>query len=409
MKRGPHYKLVLLCCILGIVVSAELLHIHVKINNGLQHGASFCTFHVFDCDQVARSSYAKFLKIPVASYALWCYLILLSFALYFRKPETEALFFGVLFAGSALALLPAIYLFLISIFVIGAPCLLCIVLDLVNIALLLVSWRYIRAHGGVRTFFHETFRRRTPPLQLINRRSTLLIASLLVCGWMITLVPDFLFRVVYSDQGGTSSLFAEEIFDEWRAAPKVTFASESAGDSTLLPGHGPLDAPIQVVEFSDFECPHCKRAAATFREILSEYSESVHLVFRNYPLDAGCNRLVATPFHHYACKAAYLTVCALERGGVDLFWRTHDELFALERLNDQMLREVATRVDIAPEEFERCMEAEDIHAKVRRDLEQGYRLRLDGTPSIFINNKRIRMADPAALKKVFAYILGGGK
>ena len=86
---------------------------------------------------------------------------------------------------------------------------------------------------------------------------------------------------------------------------------------------GPRDAAITIVEFSDFQCPHCAEAFPDLRKLVRSHSD-VRLVFRHYPLDSSCNASLPAPLHPNACLAAMAAECAGDQGR---FWEYHDVLF----------------------------------------------------------------------------------
>jgi protein-disulfide isomerase len=98
------------------------------------------------------------------------------------------------------------------------------------------------------------------------------------------------------------------------------------------PFSGPADAPLTIVEFSDCHCPYCKQVLSTLTQVLSRYSESVKLVFRDFPVDG----------HPLAWRAAQAARCPKDR---DKFWQFHDPLFpSRRRLAPTQLRELAQQV-----------------------------------------------------------------
>src|SRR5690606_14570992 len=98
------------------------------------------------------------------------------------------------------------------------------------------------------------------------------------------------------------------------AEPEVpTVVVEAVG-----PSRGPADAPVTIVEFSDFECPFCGRANPTIEQVEKAYPDQVRVVFRDFPL----------PMHPHARKAAEAGHCANEQGK---FWELHDKMFANQR------------------------------------------------------------------------------
>jgi len=92
-------------------------------------------------------------------------------------------------------------------------------------------------------------------------------------------------------------------------------------DGTSL---GSRDAPVVIEEFSDFQCPYCRRAAFLLRPYLGQYRKQVRFVFVNFPLNRDCNPQVQAAVHGFACDAARYALCAADQGR---FWTLHDLIF----------------------------------------------------------------------------------
>ncbi|MFQ5876360.1 MAG: thioredoxin domain-containing protein [Acidobacteriota bacterium] len=136
---------------------------------------------------------------------------------------------------------------------------------------------------------------------------------------------------------------------------------------------GPEGAPIVIVEFSDYQCPYCKRAEATVEQVLSMYGDKVRLVYRDYPLS----------FHKNAQTAAEAAECADEQGK---FWQMHKAIFADQsKLATEQLVETAASIGLDADAFRECLDSGRYAEEVRKDLEDGQRYGVTGTPTFFIN------------------------
>ena len=143
------------------------------------------------------------------------------------------------------------------------------------------------------------------------------------------------------------------------------------------PSFGPEDAKVTIVEFSDFECPYCSRAAEVAHQIRARYGDKVRFVFRQFPL----------PSHAQAHLAAQASLAAHEQGK---FWEFHDLLFANQRaLTRDSLETYAKQVDMNVGELKRALDAQTHKAAVDRDVGLGTNVNVNGTPTLFINGKRV--------------------
>ncbi len=139
------------------------------------------------------------------------------------------------------------------------------------------------------------------------------------------------------------------------------------------PSLGPVNAPVTIVEFSDFQCPYCARVAPTLRQLRERHPENVRIVYRHLPL----------PFHKQARGAAEASVCADAQGK---FWPFHDLLFANPKaLAREQLLAYGEQVGVDTEGFEACLDDPATKAVVARDLADAERYGATGTPAFFIN------------------------
>lgn len=154
------------------------------------------------------------------------------------------------------------------------------------------------------------------------------------------------------------------------------------------PLHGDEDAPVQVVVFSDFECPFCGRVNPSIDKLKEEYGDKVAVAFKHYPL----------PFHQNARRAAIASLAAHRQGK---FWEMHDKLFANQRaLSEDDIRGYAEELGLDMDEFEADLNDPELEAWVDADMKEGRGFGVTGTPATFINGRKIVGAQPySAFKK----------
>jgi protein-disulfide isomerase len=155
---------------------------------------------------------------------------------------------------------------------------------------------------------------------------------------------------------------------------------------------GPDDAPITIVEFSDFQCPACGHAFLDLQDVVRRRHD-VRLVFRHFPLDQRCNEGIEHGVHPVACLAACAAVCAAQLGK---FWQYHDLLFENQAgLTRENLFGFARELGFDMGRFRTCLDAPETLDRVREDVRAGSSLGIQSTPTIFINGRRI----PGALDR----------
>jgi protein-disulfide isomerase len=137
---------------------------------------------------------------------------------------------------------------------------------------------------------------------------------------------------------------------------------------------GRADAPVMIVEFSDFQCPFCRKVQPTLKNLLAKYEGKIGLAYRDFPLRG---------MHGQAELGAESSRCASEQGK---FWEYHDLLFANpDKLNRVGLLELAHSAKLDEGQFASCLSSGKHRAEVEKDLQDGIRAGVMGTPGIFIN------------------------
>ncbi len=154
----------------------------------------------------------------------------------------------------------------------------------------------------------------------------------------------------------------------------VTFAADD-------PMRGSKSAPVTIVEFTDFQCPFCKRSQDTIKQVEQTYGNKVTLVERQYPL----------PFHNRAKPAAEAALCAKDQGK---FWEMHDKLFPSQSMEDSDIKRFATEVGLNQKKFDQCLAEHKYAARIEADIADGQRYGVRGTPHFFINGRPISGAQP---------------
>ena len=140
---------------------------------------------------------------------------------------------------------------------------------------------------------------------------------------------------------------------------------------------GPADAPITLVEYGDYECPHCGRAYPIVKAVQEHFGRRLRFVFRNFPISEA---------HPHALLAAAAAEAAGDRGK---FWEMHDLLFEhQDRLGALDLVHYASQLGIEAEGFLETIRSRELAERVRADFMSGVRSGVNGTPTFFLNGRR---------------------
>lgn len=150
------------------------------------------------------------------------------------------------------------------------------------------------------------------------------------------------------------------------------------------PAKGSSSAKVTIVEYSDFQCPFCSKAATVVNEIEKKYGSKVKIAFKNFPL----------PFHSQAKIAASAALCANEQNP-KLFWKMHDAMFADQsKLDKDNLIASAKKIGAKEADFKSCLEADKHKSVIDNDMAEGQKLGIKSTPTFFVNGKLVSGAQP---------------
>ncbi|MDH4467121.1 MAG: thioredoxin domain-containing protein [Bacteriovoracaceae bacterium] len=171
--------------------------------------------------------------------------------------------------------------------------------------------------------------------------------------------------------------------------PSRPFFKVEYGNS---PRYGKVDAPVTIVEFSDFQCPHCSTASDTIKLVKEKFKDKVSVVYKNFPL----------PFHTQARTASLAALCGHEQKP-ESFWKFHDHFFAnQDKLSLEEIQKVAKDFGVDGAKLKECVDSQKFSKAVDADIEQGKIISVKSTPTFFVNGKLVSGAQPL---EVFAELI----
>jgi len=421
--RGLLLALVLVSLV-GVSASAYLSVLHWKVRNQPGH-ISFCAVsESINCDTVSLSRFSVLFGVPISTWAVLFFLSILVLGawgfLRNRAPWPWALA-SLLSAGAASL---CALLFLLSEFVIRSFCIMCIVLYVVNLTSCVLCVMGQRRVGvfiprAVALFLAAIFTGAVAfaiwfPEPALGSRVFLLCAGLAALGSGVLV---FLGRrrgaggVLVNLRRDLAVVFERPLVGSGLAALSVGVVvavllvtpwiypeqeREIAGGlgniahGRTTGGHNWIGAEhpeVVVVEYSDYECPHCRRAHEVVREVVRERKEWLRLVHVHMPLDHTCNpALGGRPFHRYSCDCARAAVCADRQNS---FWEMNDALFIRRGgLDAGGLTILAAKMGLDARSFRSCMKSPETGSRLKADLALCRRLGLrPATPTFSVDGK----------------------
>jgi protein-disulfide isomerase/uncharacterized membrane protein len=366
--------------LIGGGLCVYLFALHLGFLRGELWGGVACSAGgVFNCHAVTAGRWGAFLGMPLSLWGLLGYLTVLALSLWGRQ-SAEATSQALTLISLAAALFVAIDVVLLGVMalVIRFFCLLCLLTYLVNLSLLFVSIRSLeppwpRALGQAGAALRALMPIRAQPA------AWLFWGMVLVGGVSAVGAHAATAFVSRGDLGTLRQQIRQYVSTQQRVRV------DTAGD----PAFGPAQAPIEIVEFSDFLCPACRRASKLNTVILANHRGEARLVFKHYPLDTACNGHIPRLVHPGACQVAAATECAHLQG---TFWPFHDLIFEPEdgepgapRASATQLDAQAQRLGLDMTQFRACLSSGQGMEAVKRDVAEGAKVGVTSTPTYVVN------------------------
>lgn len=195
--------------------------------------------------------------------------------------------------------------------------------------------------------------------------------ALLVCGFLLGIASGFLIW-------GNANPSVAGAQPDNQPLKRITVET---GDN---PSIGPADAPITIIEFSDYQCPYCKQwHDQVFQRLLDEYPTQVRIVYRDFPL---------TSIHPQAAPAASAADCANEQSA---YWPYHERLFSYEyELGRDTYLKYAQELNLDMTAFTTCLDSNRYQKQVLANMDYGTSLGVYSTPTFYINGIYLLGAQP---------------
>lgn len=368
--------LALLCALagLGVSVAAAYVHYHLLFD---PHYTSFCDVNAtVSCTQLYQTRFSAVGGIPVAIFgAIWfAFAGLLSIGGVVARPAVKESVPGYLFAASTIALAIILYLAYVSFFIVKAVCILCLVTYAAVIGLFCVS-------GAATSFPMTTLPRRAlRDLRVFVSSPLAVTLSVILFAGAGTAMAFFPREAVTAAETGTVPEATQDQrseFERWYTSqPRIPL---------IIPAEG---AAVLVVKFNDYQCPACSQSYAQYKPIFAKYDAEqpgkVKLVLKDFPLNSACNSSVSRTLHPAACEAAVAVRLARQHNRAD---QLEEWLYTHQpSMSGPSVREAARDIGQVTD-FD--AKYAPMLAAVKGDVALGEQLRVQSTPTFFINGVKI--------------------
>ena len=369
VKPTKFFVVTLILAVIGIGLSFYALDHHFQANATDGGTGAACNINSqINCDDVARSDYAEIFGIPLAMWGVSFFLMLLVMAGLGLKAKEEKGWlesFLTIYILTASGVLVSIILAGISFFDLNVLCPTCAGVYVLN-TLLLGNWWLAKE---------------SMPEFDVSAALNGLGTSVITGAIAILLYSQFLAKPEIP--GGEPRPDAP-VLASTKNDIKIHKSQYSGLGEDYRKGND--RAKVSIVEFADFECGACGAMSNTLARINKRFGDDVQIVFRNYPLDKGCNDGMQFEMHPNACYVAMMARCA---GRFGRFWPYHDLAFAQQRsASTKAAEEWAKQVGLTDQQIKDCKADTSIMDKIRDDVKVGNDLGVSATPTLFVNGRK---------------------
>lgn len=362
VKHLPHSTYlwtVVAFCLAGLAVSAYLAVSHYRVHTDIVY-QSFCAISkALNCDTVSQSEYSVFAGLPVSVWGVFGYVAFLMLAAVAAATSSAPRGWDLLLLTSlSFSLVSAVFAG-VSALNIGSYCILCIATYAVNFMLLFLAWVTRRRFptGGLRTGLRRD-------IDFLRSKRAVCVPAFF--GFALVCTATWLFYPPYWE------------FRAPRAATPVPSGVTSEGHAWIGAEHPVLE----ITEFTDYQCFQCRKMHLYLRELVARYPARIRLVHRNYPMDHEFNPIVKEPFHSGSGRMALLAIHGAASGA---FWDLNDRLFERAGNGGRIrLEELAAETGIDQRLLSAALAHEPYRVHLLRDIREGMKLGIVGTPSYLI-------------------------
>jgi len=369
--------LILSGIILGLILSLYSTYLDFLIHYGIESDYLFCSVNEFiDCKSIYLSKYSRVFGFSKSNLGV-LYFIILAINFIFLLKKTDESRFNIFVLFISAGALYSIYNLYLNFFVIQKICLICLLLQVLNI-FLLVSVSIERKH-----IYSDIF-----SIRFTNYFYSQLVIIILIMFFGFHLQKK-LNEYLSIDNSNTK---ADNYIENYFSSNKIEF-----NFNNQVQVLGNKNSKIEIVIFSDFECAYCSNASSILKELHSKYENDVKIIFVHYPLDKTVNPHTPNSNHIYAGLASKAIICLSQK---ESFWKVHDYFFEnQDNFSDAFFYDYLDKYNLKD-----CINQEETTQFLNYNMDLGNMAGLEGTPTIFINGRPIKKwYDKELLSKIIHF------
>jgi len=356
---------------IGLFVYLSVHHFALKL--GLS-GNSLCEINSqFNCDAAATSNFAEFLNVPIAILGGVFHLVLLSFIIFYNLGWAESTSYLRISIRGMLAVSVAVSIIAgaVSLFTLKVLCPFCVATYVFSVINLILGWNLVQNYSNDFKF-----------INYFKEHKSLLMAliSIPVLSWFIS-------GMIQSNYGlDQIKKQVPEKIAIWKASSEYNF------DKNLGLSNAVVNPRMTLIEFADFKCPHCKIASNTIKVFLKGRPD-IQFIFKPYPLDGNCNDAISQKGDNSRCLLAAMTLCAekIAKKGWEMhhwIFEKQEKLIPISDIKTQ-LTHIQNDLGLDSIQMLECADSAEIYDVIKKTASEGTAARVEGTPTIYLNGKKL--------------------
>ncbi len=382
----------IITCIVAIIDSLYLLYVHYFPL--VPDAALFplCTAGtMFDCNAVNTSAYAVLFGLPLSAWGLTFYIFFLSMVFIYTKSSNHVMIEFAMLWLTVFAVLLSLVLGFISFVKIKKFCSFCMILWICNgVLLILVSMVVSKKYYGVKNALNAIHN--FDVLELLGDSNVQKVIIIMSIAGIVSLLFSYgvnaSMKYAYNQKEKEREIkLIEEFKKDYEKYEKV---SQIVDD--IEPFTGVKENPVHIVVFFDFNCGACHRAITLLNKLALKYKGTVALYLRHFPLDGTCNRFIPRKKDGTSCTASEIAYALY--GSKEY----HDYIMQLMeyrgKIDDTVIKSVVSELKKDYSMLKENVRTKEVQKRLQTDVSLGGKLDINATPTIIINNTKLRPGIP---------------